>query len=209
MSIISNLQINGYQEEQLPDTLTLPLGNLPPRADFVVSRRPDGSPVSRVKDDTWNLRMYDAQNRCIYDFSSGYSTPNNELAIQIKQELKTIQLARMYLFETPRKVNSIKLTTIRKLAILAINNKVSIRELFNNTSYQAAIISSYSSLSDNSMKTTLGVIRELYNIRIKHKEFDLAPSNHEFVRKLESIYSKISKNQRQDGGLKEQVQHLM
>jgi hypothetical protein len=164
----------------------------------VVSRRPDGSPVSRVKDDTWNLRMYDAQNRCIYDFSSGYSTPNNELAIQIKQELKTIQLARMYLFETPRKVNSIKLTTIRKLAILAINNKVSIRELFNNTSYQAAIISSYSSLSDNSMKTTLGVIRELYNIRIKHKEFDLAPSNHEFVRKLESIYSKISKNQRQD-----------
>lgn len=198
MSIISNLQIRGYQENQLPDILTFPLDNLSIRSDFVVSRLPDGSPVSRVKDDTWNLRMYDAQNRCVYDFSSWCSTPSSGLAIHIKQELKTIQLARMYLFETPRKVNSINLTTIRKLATLAINNKISIHELFNNTAYQTTIISSFSALPDNSMKTMLSVIRELFNLRIKHKDFDLAPPSYEVLERLEAIYNKVPKQQRQD-----------
>lgn len=198
MSIISNLQINGYQENHLPDSLIPTTNNFPPGADFVVSRLPDGSPVSRVKDDTWNLRMYDAQQICIYDFSSWCATPTNELAIHIKQELKTIQLARMYLFEIPRKVNSIQLTVMRKIATLAFNNKTSIRNLFNNTTLQTAIISSFSTLSQNAMKTTLGVIRELYTLRTRHLYFELAPPKYELIERLELIYNRRQKNQRHD-----------
>lgn len=198
MSIISNLKINGLQENHLPDELTHTTGNFPPSADFVVSRLPDGSPVSRVKDDTWNLRMYDAQQICTYDFSSWCSTPNDELAIHIKRELKTIQLARMYLFKTPRKVNSINLTTTRKLAALALKNKISIRDLFNNTTYQTTIISSFSALSQNAMKTTLSVIRELYTLRIKHLDFELAPPSYDLVERLELIFNRRPKNQRYD-----------
>jgi hypothetical protein len=198
VSIISDLEINGYKDNQLPDRLINSSDCNSLAAEFIVSRTPDGAPVSRIKDDVWNVRMYDPQNRCVYDFSSWCSTPDNELAIQIKQELKTIQIARMYLFNTPRKVNSVRLTIPRKLATLAFNNKISIHQLMNETTYYTAIISSFSALTRNLMKITLSVIRELFSLRTMHEDFRLAPPDYELVKRLEEIFNKLPKGQRHD-----------
>ena len=71
MSIISDLEINGYKDNQLPDRLINSSDCNSLAAEFIVSRTPDGAPVSRIKDDVWNVRMYDPQNRCVYDFLPG------------------------------------------------------------------------------------------------------------------------------------------
>ncbi|PXX55658.1 hypothetical protein SAMN05660489_05571 [Pseudomonas sp. LAMO17WK12:I10] len=193
MNIISDLQISGRKEIQLPDSYTNLSAYLAPDDDFVISRGLDGSVVSHFRDDTWDVRMYDAKNKCVYNFASWCSEPSNALAQSIQRELKIMQLARLYLSGKPRKVNSIRLMYLRDLARLSFNNRISLTELFNNTTHRAAIISSFAALPPSTMKSMLTVVRELFNIRTKHSDFVIAPSSYELMECMESIYNKFPK----------------
>jgi hypothetical protein len=193
LNIISNLKFSEGEENRLPDSYTHLSSYLSPDDDFVVSRGLDGSVVSRFSHDTWDVRMYDAKNKCVYNFSSWCPSPTSDLAQSIKRELKIMQLARLYLAGKPRKVNSVRMMYPRKLAKLAFNNKASLTELFNNSAHHASILSSFSTLSPATMKLMLAVIRELFEIRAKHPDFEIAPANYGLITCLEEIYNKFPK----------------
>ncbi len=77
MSILANLQLNQCQEHQLPDSYVSSSNDLNVDGNFVISRTVDGSVVSRYRDDSWNMKMYDAQNICVYNFVSWAESSTN------------------------------------------------------------------------------------------------------------------------------------
>ncbi|MDD0998449.1 hypothetical protein M5G20_21630 [Pseudomonas sp. TNT2022 ID1044] len=195
MNIIPDLKIREAKEIQLPDNYANLSSYLSPDDNFVISRGLDGSVISRFRDDTWDVRMYDAKNKCVYNFTSWCSAPSSALAKIIQRELKIAQLARLYLFGKPRKVNSVRLMYLRSLARLSFNNNTSLSELFNNIKHHASIISSFAALPSATMKIMLTVVRELFDIRAKHPSFEIAPSNYQLIERLETIYNKCPKAQ--------------
>ncbi|HFQ9247450.1 TPA: hypothetical protein ACHTMH_003797 [Pseudomonas aeruginosa] len=166
---------------------------LSPEDDFVVSRGLDGSVVSIFKHNIWDVRMYDARNKHVYNFESWCECPTADLAVKIIREMKVAQLARLYLSGKPRKFNSIRLSYLRSLASLAFNNQVSLTELFNEPRSHTWIVSSFSMLTPSSMKPMLAVLRDLFKIRAKHTEFEIAPSSYELMANLENIYDRYPK----------------
>lgn len=176
-----------------PDHYTKISFYLAPDDDFVISRGLDGSVVSRFKDNFWDVRMYDARNKCVYNFLEWAVNLETEPARKIIYEMKIVQLARQYLAGNPRKVNSIKIVNLRKLAALALKNQVSLAELLNNPRCHTWIVSSFTSISPPSMKYMLALLRDLFNIRANHPEFEIAPSNYELLLRLETIFNRFPK----------------
>ena len=142
--------------------------------------------------------MYDAQGKCIYNFDNWSSDLDNQLAELIQREMKIMQIARMYLFPAPRKVNTLKIIDIKKLARLAFNNKISLWDLFNNPANHTALLSSYSSLERNPMRGMLNLIKEIFDFRVRHPSFELAPAHYDIVEHMQAIYDKHPKNQADD-----------
>ncbi|WP_406833874.1 hypothetical protein [Pseudomonas asiatica] len=165
---------------------------LTPDEDLVISRDLEGQVVSRFRDDVWDVRMYDARNKCVYNFFS-WTMSDSPLKATIIRELKIIQLARLYLAGPPRRVNSTRLIWLRKLAILAFNNGTTLAGLFNDITHRSSFISSFAALNPKSMKYLLSLTKELSAIRARHIEFTTAPLNHQLIDSLELIYNKHPK----------------
>ncbi|MGE8112027.1 hypothetical protein [Pseudomonas sp. NPDC086566] len=171
----------------LPDRYSDLSSYLTPDDNFVISRGVDGGIISRFGDDIWNVRIYDAKNTCLYNFTSWCKT-ESLLKKTITKELKIVQLARLYLARKPRKVNSLRVTHIRKLALLSINHNTTLEELLNNPHYYPSIITSFSALPPDSMRQILSLLRELFDIRGRHIAFSIAPPNHDLISRLETLY---------------------
>ncbi|KAF4558716.1 hypothetical protein [Pseudomonas sp. CES] len=188
----SKLATSLSSQSTRPDSYQQLSSYLSPSDDFVISRGLDGSVISQFKDNIWDVRVYDARNKCVYNFSSWHSS-DGPLKQEIIQELKITQLARLYLAGPQRKVNSIRMMYLRKLATLAFNNKVTLTELFNDAGNHPFIISSFSALPPTTMKPLLAVLRDLFSIRARHPDFKIAPSNYGLMESLEEIFNKYPK----------------
>lgn len=164
---------------------------LSPEDSLVISVDFEGNVISRFIDDIWDVRVYDAKNKCVYNFSSWNDT-DSPLKRLIIRELKVAQLARLYLSGRPRRVSSTRLILLRKLANMALSNRTTLASLFNDDSYHASIIMSFAGLTPTSMKQVLAVLRELFAVRARHTEFNIAPPS-QLLDKLELIYNKYPK----------------
>lgn len=187
MSIIDNLNTNQWQEHQLPDTYPDAEQYLNIDANFVISRSPEGTIISRYQDDAWNMKMYDAQSRCTYNFVSWIKDASHPMANVISNEMKRIQIARMYLYRNARKPNSINMNPLRKLAHLAMSNGISLSNLFNDMNHNRILLQSYAELSPGPMSDLLKLVTELYTIRSRHSDFTLAPINYSIVERMQAI----------------------
>lgn len=165
---------------------------LVPDDDLAISFDAGGQVISRFDDDVWDVRVYCAKNKTVYNFSS-WSDIDSPLKKTIIKELKVAQLARLYLSRAPRKVNSTRIVLLRKLARLALNNKSTLTELFNDPKNYPSFIASFSTLSSKVMKSFLAVLRDLFSIRARHADFLIAPPNYKLLEALEIIYNKYPK----------------
>lgn len=176
----------------------MPLMSLPaqdyltPDDDLVISIDAAGQVISRFRDDVWDVRVYCPKNKCVYNFSNWCDT-DSPLKKTIIQELKITQMARLYLSGSPRKVNSTRIVLLRKIARLALTNRTTLTELFNEPKYYPSFISSFSTLSPKTMKALLAVLRDLFSIRARHSDFLIAPPNYQLLERLEVIYNKYPK----------------
>ncbi|MBA1293751.1 hypothetical protein G7025_10310 [Pseudomonas lurida] len=189
MSNISSLLLNQWQENQLPDTYTSATQYLATHKDFIISGTTSGTVVSRYQDDEWNMKMYDAQGRCVYNFVSWLPDSFHPTANTIVGELKEIQFARLYCYPKPRKPSSVGLISSRKLARLALNNNISLRELFNEENLKKVLLQSYAAMPTGQMSEILKLIKELFSIRAKHPDFIFAPNNYEIIERMQSLYN--------------------
>lgn len=168
-------------------------GYFTPDDDLIISTDTVGQVISRFKDDVWDVRVYCAKNKCVYNFSS-WSDIDSLLKKTITKELKVAQLARLYLSGAPRKVNSTRIILLRKLARLALTNNITLTELLNDAKHYPSLIASFSSLNPKIMKAFLAVLRDLFSIRARHVEFLIAPPNYNLLERLEIIYNKYPKS---------------
>jgi len=199
VSILANLQLNQCQEHQLPDSYVSSSNDLNVDGNFVISRTVDGSVVSRYRDDSWNMKMYDAQNICVYNFVSWAESSTNSLLVKvISEEMKRIQLARLYLFPKPRKPGSIKLVTLKKLACLALNNNLSLSQLFDDVNFKRLLLPSFSEQYLHNMRDMMTLVKELFEVRLRHPDFKLAPADYAFIEHMQALYDKYPKAQRYD-----------
>lgn len=189
MSNISSLLLHQWQENQLPDTYARASQYLATHRDFIISRTASGVAVSRYQDDEWNMKMYDAQGRCVYNFVSWLPDSVHPMAKTIVGELKEIQFARLYCHPKPRKPNSIGLISSRKLARLALNNNMSLCELFNEENLKKVLLQSYAEMPAGQMRDILKFIKELFSIRAKHPDFNIAPKTYEIIERMQSLYN--------------------
>ena len=165
---------------------------LAPNDDLIISTDVIGQVISRFEDDVWDVRVYCPKNKCVYNFSS-WSDIDSPLKKVITKELKIAQLARLYLSGPPRKVNSTRIILLRKLARLALSNKATLTELFNDAKHYPSFTASFSTLSPKVMKAFLAVMRDLFSIRARHIDFLIAPPNYQLLERLEIIYNKYPK----------------
>ncbi len=199
MSIITSLQLNQWQEHQLPDTLANPSLYLAIDDDFVVSRAPNGSVNSRYKDTLWNMKEYDAKGQCVYNFAGWTKTPTHNHQISaIIEEMKRMQIMRMYFYRRPRKPSSIRLTEIHDLARLAFNNGLSLKHLFEELNVDRVLLPSYAELGRTKMRDMLKLIKELFEARQKHPEFEFAPASNSLIERMQALYDNHPKSQRED-----------
>ncbi|BGE66904.1 TPA: hypothetical protein MXV65_002432 [Pseudomonas aeruginosa] len=199
MSIIANLQLNQWQEHQLPDSCASPSHYLTVDGDFVISRTTDGAVVSRYQDDSWNMKPYDAKGLCVYNFVSwAEGSTSNQLVTVIIEEMKRLQLARMYLYRRPRKPNSIRMTVINDLARLALNNNLSLSQLFEDANLNRLLLPSFAALGRAQMRLMLKLIKELFDVRLKHREFKFAPAEYVRIERMQALYDEHPKAQRDE-----------
>ncbi|MDO7900672.1 hypothetical protein ACE1YR_00490 [Pseudomonas sp. K1(2024)] len=196
MSLIAYLELSSVDARQLPDQRAEPSDYFDLDQSFVISRTKDGNIISKYGEDVWNLKTYDAKGRCVYNFSSWHSEDNTPVARKITEEMKKIQISRLFLYHKPRKPISITLIELRKLAKLALKNRLILSELFEERNMRKLLLPSYSHLSAKQMFLTLGLIKELYYIRAKHAQFTLGPSSFETISLMQTMYDKYPKAQR-------------
>jgi len=198
VSIIANLQLGQWQEHQLPDRCASASDYLTVDGDFVISRTVTGEVVSRYKDDSWNMKVYDAQGVRVYNFFSWAEGSASPLVTVIAEQMKRIQLARLYLFPKSRKPNSVATTELNKLARLALKNNLSLSQLFENENLHRLLLPSFAELESMQMKMMLLLLRELFDLRVKHSDFKFAPTNYAIIECMQALYNKHPKAQRDD-----------
>ncbi|MCK1783320.1 hypothetical protein L9Z73_02770 [Pseudomonas sp. TNT11] len=199
MSIITNLKLNHYQAHQLPDSCANASHYLTVDGNFVVSRTAAGEVVSRYQDDSWNMKMYSAQGICVYNFVSwAEDSKSSPLITVIAEEMKRIQLARMYLFPVPRKPNSIGTTELNRLARLALNNNMSLIQLFEEANINRLLLPSFAELGQYQMRSMLILIKEAFDLRIMHPDFGFAPPSYAIIKRMQDMYDKHPKLQKDD-----------
>ncbi|MGU3862444.1 hypothetical protein ACVXHM_33745 [Pseudomonas aeruginosa] len=198
MSIIDALQLKLLEKHQLPDSCDSASSYLDVDENFVISRSADGTVVSTYKDSIWNLKMYDAKGRCIYNFANDIIFPTRPKTLAVIEEMKKIQLARLYLHHKPRKPGSISLIQLKKLANLAINNDISLSDLFEDDNISRLVIPSYVGLGAAQMRDMLILFKELFDFRVNHTGFKLAPFNYSVIKVMQEIYDRYPKAQKDD-----------
>lgn len=198
MSITAYLQLNQWQEHQLPDTCDSLSHCLTADGDFVISRTATGEVVSRYKDDSWNMKVYDAQGVRVYNFVNWAEGLANPLVTVIAEQMKRIQLARLYLFPRPRKPKSVAMTELKKLASLALKNNISMSRLFENENLHRFLLPGIAELELNQMKMMLLLLKELFDLRVKHPDFKFAPADYAIIERIQALYDKHPKAQRDD-----------
>ncbi|MGO2285468.1 hypothetical protein [Pseudomonas lundensis] len=188
MSVLFDLKGRGYSDSTLPDSPKSIIGCMVLDGNIVVSRTPDGSVLSRAKDKIWNMKSYCPKSICMFNFENWTRSPQDPHTQQIIQEMQTIQLVRLHYFPKSRKVGSVKITALRKVAELAEKNMLSLGDLFNRTSSQEILISSLSKVSSKSvLRGIYDLFLELYRLRLFHPQFSLAPSDYEFVERIGAL----------------------
>lgn len=120
MSIIAYLELSSIDPHQLPDHRAEPSDYFDLDRNFVISRTKDGNILSKYGENIWNLKTYDAKGRCVYNFSSWHSGEDTSIAREITEEMKKIQISRLFLYHKPRRPISITLIELRKFAKLAL-----------------------------------------------------------------------------------------
>lgn len=195
MSIIANLQLNQWQEHHLPDHCDGVSQYLHVDGDFVISRTSQGEIASIYGDDEWSMKMYDAQGSCVFNFVSWAEDSTNPLVIVITEEMKKIQLARLYLFQRSRKPTSIKMIELRRLSRLALKNNLSLNDLLDDGNIKKILLPSFAEQAANQMKFMLQLLKELFDLRVKHPEFKFAPSDYAIIELLQALYDKHPKQQ--------------
>jgi len=198
VSIIANLQLNQWKEHQLPDRCDSASQYLNVDNDFVISRTTQGVIVSIYGDDEWVMKMYDAKGDCIYNFVAWADGSAEPLVTVIAEEMKKIQVARMYLYPNPRKAISIRLMELNKLARLALNNNLSLSDLFEDANLNRLLLPSFAELGKNPMRSMLIVLKEIFDIRVKHPDFKFGPTNYAIIERMQALYDKNPKQQKND-----------
>lgn len=197
MSVLADLKGRGYAENLLPDTPKSIIGCMVLDGNIVVSRAPDGSVVSRAKDLVWNMKPYCPKSISVFNFENWARNPEHLHTQQIIKEMQSIQLVRLHYYPKPRKVVSVSITALRRVAEFAEKNMVSIEELFNRASAQEMLIHSLSKVKTKSgLRDTYELIRELYHLRLHHPQFRFAPADSGFVQRVAALvgtYSEYSK----------------
>lgn len=196
MSIIAYLELSSIDPHQLPDHRAEPSDYFDSDQNFVISRTKDGNILSKYGENIWNLKTYDAKGRCVYNFSSWHSGEDTSIAREITEEMKKIQISRLFLYHKPRRPISITLIELRKFAKLALKNRLTLSELFEERNMRKILLPSYSHLSAKQMFLTLGLIKELYYIRAKHAQLTLGPASFETISLMQAMYDKHPKAQR-------------
>ncbi|MEO8488164.1 hypothetical protein [Pseudomonas sp.] len=193
MSVFADLEIRGFTEKMLPDAPKDLNSCLFFDDETVISRGYDGSVLSKAKDSIWNLSPYNAKGQCKINFVSWTKNKAGELFITIVRELKSVQFVRLYLYPKARKVNSVKLSGLRKLAALAEKNKITLHQLFNEQKNHLLLLNSLSNLGDKSgARDLFELTSELYHLRIAHPEFELAPTDYSLIEDLSKLAGSYS-----------------
>lgn len=199
MSLITSLQLSKYETKQLPDTYDSASQHLEINVDLVISRTAQGVTVSIYGDDEWNMKMYEATGTIVFNFRSWCKeltiTP---LADVITNEMKVIQIARMHLFQNPRKPSSLKLNELNKLARLSLTNNKSLSALFEETNLFQLVLPSFSELETHQMRIMLSLFKELFGLRAKHPEFVFAPKDYSIIVRMQSLFDKHPKKNKSD-----------
>lgn len=198
MSIITSLQLNQWQEHQLPDSCASASHYLTVGGEFLISRTATGEVVSRYQDDKWIMKVYDARGVRIYDFVVWAEGSDSPLVTVIIEEMKRIQLARLYLFPKPRKPSSLGITELKKLALLALKNDLSLSQLFENEDLKRLLLPSFAEQELNAMKIMLLLLKELFYLRVNNPDFKFAPSDYAVIERMQALYDKHPKAQRDD-----------
>lgn len=188
MSMLADLKGRGYAENLLPDTPKNIIGCMVLDGNIVVSRAPDGSVVSRAKDLVWNLKPYCPKSICVFNFENWARDPQHPHTRQIIKEMQSIQLVRLHYYLKPRKVVSVGMTALRRVAEFAEKNMVSIEELLNRASAQEMLIQSLSNIKTKSrLRDIYELLRELYHLRLHHPHFSSAPADSGFVQRVATL----------------------
>lgn len=192
MSIRSYLARTGVSESSMPDLPKSIAWCLFRDNEIVVSRAPDGTVLSRVRDYVWNMKSYCAGSVTTWNFRNWTSAIDGIGVRQIIAEMQSIQLVRLHFYPSPRKVSSIGITGLRLLAKFAEKNSLSIEEIMNRPAYQVMLISSLSSAKKSTVYQVAALVSELYHIRLLDHLFRLAPDSYEFVEAVSQIAGSYS-----------------
>lgn len=187
MSIIDGLQLAGAKTISLPDVYHeirhSIVGN-----EFVVSRNLSGAVVSRYGDKVWDVKVYCAAGKTIYNFVSWRSDIGSELFDIVVGEMKQVQIARMNLYSKPRKVGSIGLTPLRLLANLAMDNNLTLRQLLGSLDNVKLLGDALSAKSKSSVVAVIELLSELYELSLMHPEARFPYSPQDCIQELRQIF---------------------
>ncbi|MBK4992470.1 hypothetical protein IAE39_000644 [Pseudomonas sp. S37] len=187
MSVRNYLAGAGVPENSMPDLPKSIIGCLLRDDELVVSRAPDGTVLSRVRDCIWNMKPYCANSVTTWNFSNWSNTPGRLRTELIISEMQSIQMVRLHFHSSPRKVSSIGISGLRLLAKFAEKNSFSIEEVLTNPVYQMMLLSSLSSAKKSTVFQVAGLVSELYYIRVSHPLFILAPVDYKFVEAVGNV----------------------
>ncbi|MCT8166768.1 MULTISPECIES: hypothetical protein [unclassified Pseudomonas] len=185
-----------WHDEQIPDYLLNSENPSEQLSYFVVSKAVDNSIVSRYRDESWNMKMYDPSGKCIFNFSNWHNKENMALINHISNEMKLIQFARLFSHPTPRKPRSLKMTSLIALAKLALKNGLSISDLLGPENSIKLVLPGYASLKKNPMRDSLYFYKELFNINLLNPQFKLCISDYSTIQKMQAIFDKFPKPQK-------------
>ncbi len=193
MSVLDELKVRGFAKSMLPDVPADVLGCLFFDGEMVISRHHDGRVLSRAKDPVWDLSPYNAKGQCKQNFTSWTKAAKTELQATIVREMKTVQLVRFNYHHSARKVNSVKLSGLRKLAEFCERNGITLNQLFNEVGCHSLLVSSLVNLGVKSVARDLyELVGELYHLRVAFPDFVIAPLEYSLIESLSQIAGSYS-----------------
>lgn len=193
MSVLDDLKVRGFTKTMLPDIPEDVSACFLFNDEMVISRHHDGRVLSRAKDSVWDLSPYNAKGLCKHNFISWTKTALGELQVTIAREMKSIQLVRFNYYHTARRVNSVRLSGLRRLGEFCEKNDITLCQLFNESRYQSLLLSSLANLGNKSVARELYVlVGELYHLRVAHPAFKFAPVEYSLVESLSQLAGSYS-----------------
>ncbi|WEX14243.1 hypothetical protein P2T68_27050 [Pseudomonas sp. G11] len=161
MNIEEKLILTAAQKTYAPQNYVPAGSKLSIPGDFIISRDINGEPLSLYDHDVWRMGAYSSAN-ISFNFCSWHKGKPTPLYEAIASEMKKTQFSRLYLFPKPRKVQSVRMHALRSLAVLALTNGITLKELLSNPKSEAKILRAISSLSKKN--TADEIVRLLVDI---------------------------------------------